>query len=83
MTAIVRGLARRSKSNNFYKTIFFIYYFHILIHFISLYELTFANAKAFLLLRKTRHFLMRNGIGRLEKEGSRRERPGSHRRRKA
>jgi len=70
MAPIVRGLARRSKSNNFYKTIFFTQCLQLLRIFISRYEAAFANAKASLLLRKTQHFSMRNGVGGSEKAGA-------------
>jgi hypothetical protein len=75
MTPIVRGLARRSKSNNFYKTIFFLVIFQCIGDFISLYKSTFANAKAILLLCKIHNFSMRNVIGGSEK-GAERVRAG-------
>jgi len=52
MASIVRALARRSKSNNIYKTTFFINSIQCVSNFVSRYKALFANAKAGLLLCK-------------------------------
>jgi hypothetical protein len=67
MASIVRGLARRSNSNNFYKTYFVSLIFQVIAIFVSRYKLIFGKVEAVLLPCKASHFLSRNEIRAFEK----------------